>query len=303
MPLCVWDFSDAKGFEMLFSEAATMYMSDKSKRLRGTTLEGYESALRCHLLPMWGAREIEEITFEELQAWVDGFEKPGAAEKAFKTFRQVYRWVLRRRQLRIWDVTQGIELPKKPPVRRLALTADEERETLRGIVGQPFEAAVLLGAALGLRRCEACAVRIEDIDWRSGWVHVRRGLHVVKGKEVETGCKTKLSDRRLKLPRFALERLRKIRGSRRSGRLCALDPNAVSRRFRAFCRRHGLPHVPMTCLRHSWATISLEHGASIEDIAVSLGHTTVNTAMGHYLQSFRTVVARASDAYTAAMAV
>ena len=99
---------------MLFSEAATMYMSDKSKRLRGTTLEGYESALRCHLLPMWGAWHVEEITFEELQAWVDGFAKPGAAEKAFKTFRQIYRWVLRRRQLRIWDVTQGIELPKKP---------------------------------------------------------------------------------------------------------------------------------------------------------------------------------------------
>ena len=169
-------------------------MSDKAKRLRGTTLEGYESALRCHLLPMWGTRHVEEITFEELQAWVDGFEKPGAAEKAFKTFRQVYRWVLRRRQLRIWDVTQGIELPKKPPVRRPTLTASQERETLRGIVGQPFEAAVLLGASLGLRRCEACAVRIEDIDWRSGWAHVRRGLHVVKGREVETGCKTKLSD-------------------------------------------------------------------------------------------------------------
>lgn len=286
---------------MLFSEAATEYMADKRKRLRATTLEGYESALRCHVLPAWGDREVESITYEELQAWVDDFTRPGAAEKAFKTFRQVFRWALRRRQLRIWDVTQGIELPRKPPVRRPTLTADQERETLRGIVGQPFEAAVLLGAALGLRRCEACAVSIEDIDWRSGWVHVRRGLHVVGGEVIETGCKTKLSDRKLKLPRFALERLRAIRGTRRSGRLCLLDPNAVARKFRAFCRRFDLPHVPMTCLRHSWATISLEHGAAIEDIAVALGHSTVNTAMSHYLQSFRTVVARASDSYTAAM--
>lgn len=287
---------------MLFSEAAAEYMADKRKRLRATTLEGYESALRCHVLPAWGGREVESITYEELQAWVDRFEMAGAAEKAFKTFRQVFRWALRRRQLRIWDVTQGIELPRKPAVRRPTLTADQERVTLRGIVGQPFEAAVLLGAALGLRRCEACAVRIEDVDWRSGWVHVRRGLHVVKGELVETGCKTRLSDRRLKLPRFALERLRMIRGSRRSGRLCLLDPNAVARRFRAYCKRHELPHVPMTCLRHSWATISLEHGAAIEDIAVALGHSTVNTAMSHYLQSFRTVVARASASYASAMA-
>ena len=288
---------------MLFSEASAEYMADKRKRLRATTLEGYESAIRCHLMPIWGKREIETITFEEMQEWVDSFALPGAAEKAYKTFRQIYRWVLRRHQLRIWDVTQGVELPKKPAVRRPTLTADQERETLRGIVGQPFEAAVLLGAALGLRRCEACAVRIEDIDWRSGWVHVRRGLHVVGGETIETGCKTKLSDRRLKLPRFALERLRAIRGAHRSGRLCLLDPNTVARRFRAFCKRFDLPHVPMTCLRHSWATISLEHGAAIEDIAVALGHSTVNTAMSHYLQSFRTVVARASESYTAAMEV
>lgn len=287
---------------MLFETAAAEYMADKAKRLRATTLEGYESALRCHVLPAWGAREVESVTFDELQAWVDGFERPGAAEKAYKTFRQVYRWVLRRRQLRIWDVTQGVELPRKPTVRRPVLTAAQERETLRGIVGQPFEAAVLLSAALGLRRCESCAVRIEDVDWRSGWVHVQRGLHAVGGEVIETECKTKLSDRRLKLPRFALERLRMIRGSRRSGRLCRLDPNAVARGFRSFCCRHGLPHVPMTCLRHSWATISLEHGAAIEDIAVALGHSTVNTAMSHYLQSFRTVVARASASYASAMA-
>lgn len=103
---------------MLFSTAATEYMADKGKRLRATTLEGYRSAIRCHLMPQWGGREIETISFEEVQDWVDSFDLPGAAEKAYKTFRQIYRWVLRRHQLRIWDVTQGVELPKKPTVRR-----------------------------------------------------------------------------------------------------------------------------------------------------------------------------------------
>lgn len=36
---------------MLFEEAAKRYMEDKAKRLRACTLEGYESALRCHLSP------------------------------------------------------------------------------------------------------------------------------------------------------------------------------------------------------------------------------------------------------------
>lgn len=88
---------------MLFSTAAAEYMADKDKRLRATTLEGYRSAIRCHLMPQWGKRDIETITFEQVQDLVDSFDMPGAAEKAYKTFRQIYRWVLRRNQLRIWD--------------------------------------------------------------------------------------------------------------------------------------------------------------------------------------------------------
>lgn len=92
---------------MLFSEAASEYMTAKRKRLRETTLAGYESAIRCHLMPRWGGVEVESIGHDELQEWVDSFELPGAAEKAYKTLRQVYRWTLRRHQMRVWDVTQG----------------------------------------------------------------------------------------------------------------------------------------------------------------------------------------------------
>lgn len=90
---------------MLFETAAEMYMADRAKRLRATTLEGYESAIRKHIAPAWTGREVESITHEELQSWVDSIELPGAADKAFKTFRQIYRWAIRKHQLRIWDVT------------------------------------------------------------------------------------------------------------------------------------------------------------------------------------------------------
>ena len=287
---------------MRFETAVEMYWSDKSKRLRGNTLEGYASAIRRHLMPAWKGRKLESITHDEVQAWVDGLPSYGAAQKAFKTFRQIYRWIVRKEQLRIWDVTQGIELPPAPVVRRDTLTAAEERETLRGIVGQAWEAVVLLGAALGLRRCEACGVDWSDIDWRTGWVHIRRGAHWVGGRVVEYATKTKLSDRWLRLPRFALARLRQIRGHRRAGRVRGdLAPHQIAGAFRRFCRRERLPWVPLTCLRHSWATISLESGAAIEDVSVVLGHSTVDTCIQHYLQSFRTVVGRASDAYATAM--
>lgn len=46
---------------MLFENAAAEYMADKSKRLRATTLEGYGSALRLHVLPRWCGVEVEDV--------------------------------------------------------------------------------------------------------------------------------------------------------------------------------------------------------------------------------------------------
>lgn len=287
---------------MLFEEAVAEYMDDKSRRLRGNTIEGYASAIRHHLMPAWKGREVEAITHDEVQAWVDSMPSYGAAGKAFKTLRQVIRWTIRRHQLRIWDVTQGIDLPERPIVRRPVLDAPEERLMLRGIAGQEWEAVVLCEAALGLRRSEACGLDWSDFDWRRGWVHVQRGAHWVGSAVVEYPVKTKLSDRWLRVPRWALARLRRLRGSLRSGRLRgSLAPHQIADRFRRFCRRMRLPWVPMTCLRHSWATIALSAGAAIEDVAVALGHTGVDTCVQHYLQSFRTVVGRAAIAFEGAI--
>lgn len=289
---------------MLFETAVEMYMADKSRRLRATTPEGYASAVRAHLLPAWAGRDLESIGHEELQARVDGFELPGAAEKAFKTFRQVYRWAARKAQLRVWDATRGVELPRRRVVGRERLTAPEERAVLRAVEGEPYEAVVLAAAALGLRPSEAAGLDWSDVDWRGGWVHVRRGAHTVRGgATVEYGCKTELADRWLKLPRWALERLRQLRGQRRAGRMRGdPSPRCVYSRLKRLLRRIGLPGAPMEALRHSWATIAIEAGAALADVAVALGHTSVEMCRRHYLLSTRAVVARAQDAYSHAMA-
>ena len=73
---------------MLFESVAAEYMAAKAKKVRPNTLEGYESAIRCHLLPKWEGRDIEEIRHDEIQAWVSGMSY-GAAAKAHKTLRQI----------------------------------------------------------------------------------------------------------------------------------------------------------------------------------------------------------------------
>lgn len=148
---------------MLFEEAAKRYMDDKRDRLRACTLAGYESALALHVLPRWGGRELEEITPEGVQGWIDSFELPGAAEKAYKTLRQVIRWAIRRLGVRMYDPTAaGVELPHKPAHRPRTMEASQVRDYLRALWGHECEAVAICSVTLGLRRGEACGLWVQS---------------------------------------------------------------------------------------------------------------------------------------------
>ena len=93
------------------------YLPEKRARRRATTVEGYESSIRLHVLPAFGSMEIAEITRDAVQAWVDSIHGAGAAEKAYKCLRQIIRWAMRRWALQVIDPTVGVELPAEAQYR------------------------------------------------------------------------------------------------------------------------------------------------------------------------------------------
>lgn len=186
---------------MLLGDAVARYMEDRGARVRASTLAGYESALRRHVLPRWAGVDLAEITPEALQSWVDGFALAGAAEKAYKTLRQVIRWAIRSLGVRMADPTAcGVELPRRAPYRPEVMDADGVRAYLRALWGHECEAVAICSVTLGLRRGEACGLRWEDIDLRTGEVRVRRSRQVVRGEVVEVAPKTDKSARSCWLP-------------------------------------------------------------------------------------------------------
>ncbi len=224
---------------MLFDEMVYEYVQDKQfgrKPVRPNTLEGYLSAIKCHLMPKWSGREVESITADELQQWVDAFELPGAARKAFNTFRQIHRWYLRTYSVRIYDETQGVELPTAPRRKPNALTAKQANSALRDMRGEEFEAVALIQLSCGLRPCEAVALTWADINLSTGEISVTKGLHEAFGDVYESPTKTEKSTRSVVLPRYAVERLRAIRrdtGARRIDRLYLGAPSRYRRQVRS----------------------------------------------------------------------
>lgn len=272
------------------------YHPEKIARRAPSTVHGYDSSIRLYVLPRWGAYEIEEIEPDDLQAWVDEFKLPGAAEKAFKCLRQIIRWWVRKKRLHIYDPTLYIELPTKPHYEPETLSAEELVIHQRGFWGHPLEAFVLIDSSIGSRRGEACAIDLgKDINWKTGEVCLGESRQTIKGETKTYPAKTPKSYRTSILPKYILRRLKQIVKVRKGLLIGDLSPDTVARRIKAWCKKKSLPWVSPTGMRHTWATLAVEAGVGIETVAMWLGHTDISTAYKHYIVRRKTIMKQAQD--------
>lgn len=144
-------------------------------------------------------------------------------------------------------------------------------------MGRRDFAMFYLIATYGLRTCEVAALRLDDIRWRTGWIHVRRSktrtpLVVPLTEEVGAAIIDYLRHGRPDLPhREVFLRVRAPDGP--------LRPTAVTEAFQGCARRSGLP-IPYQgphCLRHSLAVHLLRQGASLKVIGDLLGHRSAES--------------------------
>ena len=152
------------------------------------------------------------------------------------------------------------------------------------MMGHELEAWLLVSVCAGLRRCESVGVEWDDLDLRRGTVTVKHSVQWVHGHETITEPKTALSRRTVALPMFAVKRLRELRHGRHGRIVGTMNANQVARRYKAACKRLGLPCVPPRNLRHTWATLAIKSGADISVVARQLGHSDIRTTAAYYLK-------------------
>jgi integrase len=257
--------------------------------------------LRTHVLPQLGGRALVAITPSVVQSWLRG-RRGEVADNYARLLLGNLSAVL---QAAVDDgriARNPCRAPsvKAPPrqTKKVVPWSHEWVDAMRDQLDGRYREFVTVGAGVGLRQGEIFGLAVEDIDFLRKVIHVRRQVKILGGKlffDLPKRGKTRdvpLADSvglrlaahikafpptLVSLPWGAPD------GKPREARLMFTTPNgnAIHRQtftdytWRPALKSCGIPQVRENgshALRHRFASVVLDGGASIRDLADWLGH-------------------------------
>jgi integrase len=200
---------------------------------------------------------------------------------------------------------------------RSALTVEQAHGLWDAAPGHVLGAMWRVALLTGLRPGELAGLvwSSVDIDGAHPSVTISRAVRVERGTaRLVDSVKTKGSYRTIALPPQLVPVLREHRAAQNVARIAAstwenadlvfctgrgtpLNPSNVRRDLLKFCNEHGVPAISSNELRHTAASMMLDAGMTLEQVASVLGHKSTRMLERHYRHNLRPRV----DVHVAAM--
>jgi integrase len=273
--------------------------------VRGTRL-GMDRAIAQATFGDVPLTELRRSHFEQwVKSMVDRGPVPSTIDNYYTMVRSVIGAALRE-QLLARDVGDRVKLPRQPKAKdTMRLPTPEAVKALRAAVPPEFEAFVSLCAFVGLRRGEASALKVSDIDFFGKQIHVVRqvqgtcaaNLEIVPPKygsvrsvDVSDELLAMMSEHiRLFCPGDDLDRWmfasRISQGARvrRAPKLyLPLHGSAVDYMWRNARKAAGVDYR-LHDLRHFFASGLIRAGAQAPEVKEAIGHASIETTYNTYM--------------------
>lgn len=295
------------------------------------TEEGYAEIVRLYVVPHIGQKRLRTLTARDVAKMLTALETEGRSPNTRRLARSVLRRALRWAEAEgmvarnVAALANGVKVGR-PDNAAKALTVDQARTFLDHIKGDRYEAAFVVGLALGLRRGEILGLSWGDLDLDATppRLTVQRGLIRLKGRGLTLDdTKTAGSRRTVQLPAPVVDALRRHRLAQLEERLVVgpewperpLGADLVFRapfgtpadpdNFRAHCYKvteaAGIGRRSPHQLRHSAASLLIAQGVPMKLVSETLGHSSIRITADVYGHLYDEAGAIASDAMTAAL--
>lgn len=284
------------------------------------TVENYRTVLDRHIIPGLGKVPLAKLTPEQVDRFLEAKAAAGLSRSYVGRMRSILADALTHAERRGTVGRNAARLsvmPKcEPTAERRSFTADEAKAVLDAANGERLHALVVVGMVLGLRPGELTGLLWTDLDLNgapptlavSGSMKRRPDSSLYRGPVK----KSRAGERTLALPSVVVTALVDHRKRQAAERLAVgelwtdqglifcsevgtpLDPSNLRTVFGRVVSRAGVGDAVPYLLRHSAASLLIDSGASIEEVADLLGDDP-QTLYRHYRHRVRPVVDTAAE--------
>ena len=287
-------------------------------KVRERTLEGYRQHVRDHLTPALGRVTLAALSRGHVQRMIDRLAASGLSPSTVQRIRATLRAALtdaERKGAIDRNPARLVDLPKvrrKPPEAMEPATA---AAILEAVKGHRLEALIVVAMFTGCRQGELLGLPWKAVDLAAGRLTVGLALSRRRAAApVLTEPKTERSRRTLPLPPAAVEALRAHAERQRfeERKVGAAWDNAAGLVFvaedgrplessvalwalRRSLAAAGLPKMRFHDLRHAYATLTLQTGASLREVMEGLGHSDIGTTGNVYAHIAPATMRRVAD--------
>jgi integrase len=285
-----------------FEQYAGEWLERQDARPR--TLESYRWALTNHLIPYFGRRRLNEISCDDVAAYIGHMRKKGlkgwTITSSLRPLSLILGQAARKGRIPVNPITQ-LERGERPrhdderPKRILtlqemqALTAATETIQMRCLVELLLASGLRIGEALGLTAA--------DLDHQNSLIHVQ---HQLARDGTRTPLKTQESRRTIDIPPQLSRKLRALLQTRgdlhnpdafvfASKNETGLERKVVRNALTRATKHAQLPAPPPTLhdLRHSHASMLIALNYNVVDVQHRLGHSKPDTTLRVYTHAWR----------------
>ena len=275
-------------------------------KIRLTTLDNYERAIRLHIKPTIGKKKLTELGVRDVTQALDELERDGVSSRNRQKYKQVLSSCLShamREELVFRNVAMIAKMPTHHSKPVIPWTATQAQYFLERSKNDRYFVAYLLLLTYGMRIGEVLGLCWSDIDFDNDIIAIRQQVTRARGKLIVQTVKTDASRRRLPLVptvkqaliEYAEENNSRLAQFNPNRELVAkglvfetrlktpLNPNDFRKRyFYKLAEKYGLPRIRVHDTRHTAATLLKDMGVPIKDVQEILGHTDIATTLKIY---------------------
>jgi integrase len=289
-----------------------VYLATKQADLKRSTAEHYELLVNTYIRPALGNVLLAKLTPHRIQVLLGKLrDRPRVAQLVYHILKQACDLAVRWHWL-AENPCKPVVRPQYRPKRKTVWTPDELQTFLKGARGHWLFPLWYFLLASGCRLGEALALTWQDVNLEQGTVQINRTVQRLKGQTITDEPKTKSAVRTVSLPQDVVQALRQQLSCQvLSGAVCKLvfpspsgeylHRSVVAHALRRECERLGLPPMTPHGLRHLHASLLLEAGLPVPQVAQRLGHATPQVTMSVYAHALNRSDREAAEVLQRAM--